>query len=99
MWQHIKLSRSVPEIHLHVAGALSKQPTNSSSGLENCVAQSVCVSETVVSVVLGYFFCPLHIVFMTLAVNKERNYMFHDFGLNKLKKLEIKQQPSFSLFN
>ena len=28
MWQHIKLSRSIPEIHLHVAGTLSNQPTN-----------------------------------------------------------------------
>ena len=28
MWQHVKLSRSVPEIHSHVAGTLSNQQTN-----------------------------------------------------------------------
>ena len=30
MWQHVKLSRSVPEIHSHVAGTLSNQPTKTS---------------------------------------------------------------------
>ena len=29
MWQHVKLSRSVPEIHWHVAGTLSSQQTAS----------------------------------------------------------------------
>ena len=28
MWQHVKLSRSVPEIHSHVVGTLSNQATN-----------------------------------------------------------------------
>ena len=28
VWQHVKLSRSVPEIHWHVAGTLSNQQTN-----------------------------------------------------------------------
>ena len=28
MWQHVKLSRSVPEIHSHVAGTLSNQQRN-----------------------------------------------------------------------
>ena len=33
VWQHVKfcLNRSVPEIHLHVAGTLSNQPTNKPS--------------------------------------------------------------------
>ena len=30
VWQHAKLSRSVPEIHSHVAGMLSNQQTNES---------------------------------------------------------------------
>ena len=28
VWQHVQLSRSVPEIHSHVAGTLSNQQTN-----------------------------------------------------------------------
>ena len=31
VWQYVKLSRSVPEIHWHVAGTLSNQQTNFSS--------------------------------------------------------------------
>ena len=32
VWQHIQLSRSIPEIHSYVAGTLSNQQTNQSSG-------------------------------------------------------------------
>ena len=29
VWQHVKLSRSVPEIHFHIAGTVSNQQTTS----------------------------------------------------------------------
>ena len=31
VWQHVQLSRSVSEIHSHVAGTLNNQPTNCSA--------------------------------------------------------------------
>ena len=36
VWQHVKLCRSVPEIHWHVAGMLSNQPTNETPALPSC---------------------------------------------------------------
>ena len=41
VWRHVKLSRSVPEIHSHVAGTLSNQPTNQQTSFINSSRQNL----------------------------------------------------------
>ena len=56
VWQHVKLNRSVPEIHKHVAGTLSNQQTiHLRSCLENALAvYSELAKFAKASVFLGF---------------------------------------------
>ena len=70
VWQHVELCRSVPEIHSHVAGTLSNQPTNNycdSYLLVTTVACNSCCNQGKRSKVRNY-------KMLTTVINMHQNW-------------------------